>query len=101
MVNKVVAGQSGSQQLVNTLGIEMLPKTDASVAHKAVERVHQRVANEMCPSIGQAIILSFGVASWLYGDATIADVIKNADQALYAAKEAGRNRVHHSQKPCP
>ncbi len=81
--------------------ILLLPKADASIAYTAAERLRQRVASEICPSIGQAVTLSFGVASWPCGNATIADVMRNADAALYAAKEAGRNRVHHSQEPCP
>lgn len=80
--------------------ILLLPKTDAGVAGKAAERLRQRVASEISPSIGQAITLSFGVASWPCAGATVAEVMKNADQALYAAKEAGRNRVHHSQIAC-
>jgi diguanylate cyclase (GGDEF)-like protein len=80
--------------------ILLLPKTDASVALNAAERLRQRVASELCPSIGQTVTLSFGVASWPCGNATIAEVMKSADSALYVAKEAGRNRVHHSQTPC-
>ena len=80
--------------------ILLLPKTDASVALNAAERLRQRVASEVCPSIGQTVTLSFGVASWPCGNATIAEVMKSADSALYVAKEAGRNRVHYGQKPC-
>ncbi|QEY59186.1 diguanylate cyclase [Pseudomonas sp. C27(2019)] len=77
--------------------ILLLPKTDASVALKAAERLRQRVASELCPSTGQTVTMSFGVASWPCAGATVAEVMKNADQALYAAKEAGRNQVHHNQ----
>lgn len=77
--------------------ILLLPKTDASVALNAAERLRQRVASELCPSIGQAVTLSFGVASWPCEGATIAEVMKSADSALYVAKEAGRNRVHYGQ----
>ncbi len=77
--------------------ILLLPKVDAAIAYKAAERLRQRVASEVCPSIGRPITLSFGVASWPCGNATIADVMKDADRAMYAAKEAGRNHVCHSQ----
>ncbi len=80
--------------------ILLLPKVDATIAYKAAERLRQRVASEVCPGIGRPITLSFGVASWPCGDATIADVMKNADRAMYAAKEAGRDRVCHSQASC-
>lgn len=80
--------------------ILLLPKTDACVAQKAAERLRNEIVSEICPNIGQAVTLSFGVASWPCGNATVANVLKHADRALYAAKEAGRNRVHHSQNPC-
>lgn len=39
------------------------------------------------------VTASFGVASLEFGAGTLAEVIKQADQALYLAKSAGRNRV--------
>lgn len=80
--------------------ILLLPKTDASVAHKAAERLRKHIANEICPNIDQAVTLSFGVASWPCAEATVADVMRYVDRALYSAKEAGRNRVHRSQTSC-
>jgi diguanylate cyclase (GGDEF)-like protein len=39
------------------------------------------------------VTASFGVASLEFGASTLAEVIKQADQALYLAKFSGRNRV--------
>jgi len=39
------------------------------------------------------VTASFGVASLEFGAQTLAEVIKQADQALYLAKSSGRNRV--------
>jgi diguanylate cyclase (GGDEF)-like protein len=39
------------------------------------------------------ITASFGVASLEFGGTTLAELIKQADQALYLAKGAGRNRA--------
>lgn len=80
--------------------VVLLPQADIKVAFKTAERLRQRVANDVCASVGRPITLSFGVASWPCGHASIADIMKNADRALYSAKEAGRNRVHDSQSVC-
>lgn len=80
--------------------VMLLPNTDITIAHKAAERLRKKLASDMCSSIEKPITMSFGVASWPCGQASIAEVIKNADRALYSAKEAGRDRVHDSQVAC-
>ncbi len=74
----------------------LLPNTDLSLAKNAAERLRLRIANDVCSSIGQAVTLSFGVSSWIPGQASITEVTNSADLALYSAKKAGRNRVHDS-----
>ncbi|TDY01565.1 sensor domain-containing diguanylate cyclase [Thiohalophilus thiocyanatoxydans] len=55
------------------------------------ERLRQAIeAGDMGP-IGH-ITASFGVTTWVAGD-TRRTLVKRADQAMYRAKEAGRNRV--------
>jgi two-component system cell cycle response regulator len=39
------------------------------------------------------VTVSIGVAAREEGDASSAEVLKRADQALYLAKQRGRNRV--------
>lgn len=80
--------------------IMLLPTVDITIAYKAAERLRQRFANDICPSVGEPVTMSFGVASWPCGQASIADVMKEADLALYSAKKAGRNRVHESKTIC-
>lgn len=74
----------------------LLPNADLNVAHKAAERLRLRISSDVCPCVGVPVTLSFGVSSWIPGQASIAEVMKNADLALYSAKKAGRNRVHDS-----
>lgn len=72
-----------------------LPNVNAEKAQFIAERV--RFAVESAPfSIGDIsvpVTVSIGVSIAEPGDSDIERIIKNADQALYAAKEFGRNQV--------
>lgn len=64
-------------------------------ALETAERVRVKVAEADYGTVAQriAVTVSIGVASCREADATAEAVIARADQALYQAKEAGRNRV--------
>jgi len=78
----------------------ILPGLEKKMAHKVAERLRQYIAEQLCPSVGVPITLSLGVACWPCESRSIEQVIKNADQALYRAKQAGRNKVQSSHVPC-
>jgi two-component system cell cycle response regulator len=65
----------------------------------ASERVRQavvdaRIPHEARPSDPPLATVSGGVATWAPGStASARDVIESADEALYVAKESGRNRI--------
>ena len=68
----------------------VLPETDAAGAAGIAERL--RAATEGARVLGDEIVtLSAGVAVWDGGD--VESTLKTADQALYRAKQGGRNRV--------
>jgi diguanylate cyclase (GGDEF)-like protein len=70
----------------------VLPTTLA-LARPLVERLRARLeALPALPAGGQPVTASFGLAAWR-GDESAADLVRRADQALYRAKDAGRNRV--------
>jgi diguanylate cyclase (GGDEF)-like protein len=74
----------------------ILVRTDAQHAVETAERIRQLIATVPFrePRGEQVnVTMSFGIA--LYGEHanTTATLIKRADQALYRAKESGRNRV--------
>jgi diguanylate cyclase (GGDEF)-like protein len=90
----------GSQGLVCRYGGEefcVLVHGDVEHASQLAEKLRGIVET----SCGQAVIpggkfrvtASFGVASLEFGANTLAEVIKQADQALYLCKSSGRNRV--------
>ena len=72
----------------------VVPRIGAPALAELAERLRARVAAATLHDDGQcaiALSLSIGVAA-LVDDEKIADWIKRADQALYLAKAAGRNR---------
>jgi len=77
--------------------VVVMPDTSADVAAAVAERL--RTAVESAPftlrGTGQAldITASFGISSRMQSCETPEDLVKQADLALYAAKNGGRNRV--------
>jgi len=87
-----------SQDLISRWGGEefliLLPDTKLQGGSIAAEKIRSRVAEEVFKSNGHRLrlTLSFGVAEYKHGQ-TIDMCIKDADTALYRAKNQGRNRV--------
>ena len=73
----------------------LLPDTDLPGALSLAERIRAEVQNRPAAHEGREIALtvSIGVSAILQDDARSQDALERADQALYAAKHAGRNRV--------
>jgi diguanylate cyclase (GGDEF)-like protein len=73
----------------------IMPETNREEAHEVAERLRLAVAELVVPwgDIALTITTSVGVAVVDNGANTIAELLDHADQALYAAKRAGRNRV--------
>ncbi|MNV58834.1 Diguanylate cyclase DosC [compost metagenome] len=73
--------------------VVVVPAPTPDVALHAAERIRADVARKAMPDgVGHATV-SVGVALWPQHGKTPQAVVKCADQALYASKEAGRNRV--------
>ena len=81
-----------------------LPNTQAESAHKLAEKLRMSVAEISIPDI-QKLTSSVGVASIPASAAKPEQLVSMADDALYSAKQAGRNRVvvfnPHQHKPIP
>ncbi len=85
----------------------ILPSTEAGGASFIAERMRLAIASmEPCPAeptLGK-ITVSIGVASAMVDPLTSSvELVRRADQALYSAKGAGRNRVtiYHGDEPAP
>jgi diguanylate cyclase (GGDEF)-like protein len=82
----------------------VLPETDVEGAKLLAERLRQKVESSVYPgpSGDLRVAISLGVSSIPLNPAeTTADMIKLADEALYAAKHGGRNQVRVSEARVP
>lgn len=77
----------------------LLPETTEEGARMLAERYRERVAGTNFP--GQRVTTSVGVALWSPRFERPEDFVDAADQALYAAKRGGRNRVEVAHEFSP
>lgn len=83
-------GRYGGEEFV-----ALLPETDLAGGRRIAERLRQVVEQTVIDTGEEpvTITLSLGVAELDEKCADLETLIERADQALYAAKQAGRNRV--------
>ncbi|MDJ0766271.1 MAG: GGDEF domain-containing protein [Myxococcota bacterium] len=74
-----------------------LPFTDATQGVSVIERLREKIQAADFMKNRQQVTASFGLAQF-HEDKTELDLINRADQALYKAKESGRNRVVMSER---
>lgn len=72
--------------------IIMLPGTTLEDATILAERLRESLENLTFPPLKTRVTASFGIAQYRPDD-TFETLVKRTDEALYAAKAAGRNRV--------
>ncbi len=80
----------------------ILPQTNEEDAYNLAERLRkilEEMEFEISPERKIRVTASIGVASRTEADIMPKDLIKRSDVALYAAKNAGRNRVVVAQGP--
>jgi two-component system cell cycle response regulator len=84
--------------------VVVMPDSTDDVGVKVAERLRAAIAKTPvvvpAPAGPIAVTVSVGVASVAPGESGVS-ALRRADQALYAAKEAGRNRVSSARSPIP
>lgn len=73
----------------------MLPDTNARESLTVAERIRERIANHLIDTEKGSfhVSISLGVAEFLPQDDTLDQLIQRVDNALYIAKQTGRNRT--------
>ncbi len=95
---RVAGGELAYGDHIGRLGGEefllVLPGSDLQHARHVGERIRRRVEAQCARVAGipVALTVSIGVAAHRAGD-SVASLVARSDQAMYAAKHAGRNRV--------
>jgi diguanylate cyclase (GGDEF)-like protein len=75
----------------------LLPDLQLKQARQTAERIRQQVAALSPPSLATAVTISIGLASRTTDD-DVATLVQRADEAMYVAKQGGRNRVAVAEK---
>ena len=108
VLKAVAEGLAGAARMTDVVGryggdefLTMLPNTALEPAREVAERMRARISGVPLTFRPEPLTTSIGVAQWVPGD-TVASLVERADQALYEAKRAGRDRVaarhpHHEE----
>ncbi|SFD16317.1 PAS domain S-box-containing protein/diguanylate cyclase (GGDEF) domain-containing protein [Thiohalospira halophila DSM 15071] len=82
-----IAGRWGGEEF-----LVILPHTDLGGARQVAEDLRHALEGEDMPEVGR-VTMSIGCSEYRPGEGTD-PFIRRLDDALYAAKDAGRNQVH-------
>ena len=77
----------------------LLPSTDLAGALEIAEKLRAAIARVEVPGVDREVSASFGVATYPEHAIDALTLMRKADRALYAAKQAGRNRVEVTAAP--
>lgn len=73
--------------------VVLLPDTDAAGAVVVAEKLREAIGSIVHPGLERSVTVSIGVATFPADGDSPDTLLHSADQALYEAKHAGRNRV--------
>ena len=81
-----ICGRYGGEEI-----IIMLPSTNSRDGLNVAEKIRKKIENARLLGLHTPLTVSLGVSSYPEHSTWIKDLIEKADQALYYAKESGRN----------
>lgn len=71
-----------------------MPEIGETLAPQALDRLHDRLSEAMARG-EWAVTFSMGVAIFLHAPDSVAALIRNADNLMYAAKNSGKDRIQY------
>lgn len=77
----------------------ILPSTDLSATEAVAEKLRRAIATFEFPGVARRVTVSIGVAEFPTHGATRDQIVGAADEALYMAKQRGRNQVYVAPSP--
>lgn len=100
-IAKTLSGMARDYDVVARFGGEefaiLMPETTPESAKPLIESMRQAIADATYQATSQGTpikaTMSFGISSREHSGESVKDLIQKADQALYKAKENGRNQV--------
>ncbi len=101
VVGKILSASIRPTDIMGRYGGEefcvLLPGENPEATAKAAERLRVAISEGACQAVrttgDHRITMSFGISCLSLGAADILELVDQADKALYAAKEGGRNQV--------
>ncbi|HXW90198.1 MAG TPA: sensor domain-containing diguanylate cyclase [Terriglobales bacterium] len=81
--------------------VVLLLQTSPQHSLQVAEKLLRMVENWQFPGVPRAVTISAGAANYPEHGSTRDELVEAADRALYAAKQAGRNRACLATRPAP
>ena len=78
----------------------LMPETDERAAQVVIRRVRRQL-REAARKEGWPVTFSAGVITWVEPPNGVDEMLRAADELMYAAKRHGKNTVRHSVSPRP
>lgn len=74
----------------------LLPDTSGTAALNFLNKLHEKL-NQAMVRRGWPVSFSIGAATFVRAPATVDEIIRHADELMYAAKHGGKNRLLHKE----
>ncbi len=96
-LSKIMIGECRRTDIICRYGGEefviLMPETNKNIAFDRAEKIRLRYQKEVSEFLKTPSTISIGIAMWDKSLETLEEFTKTADQAMYQAKENGRNQV--------